>query len=215
MTMTQTIFPNMVRGTDTSGLLVGKRAPLALGRRASFWVSFGVSVHTLWTSAAPALAYRLYAEEWRLPHAVTTGVFAIYPVFVVATLVLFGDISDHIGRRATMLLGLAASLAGTLMFAVAPNVLWLFVARAIMGIGVGLTSGSSTAAILEYGADGRPDRAASATAVAQAIGFAVARAHPVRALAHALELLGARSSDRPAHHGGVVLAAPCRVFRLR
>ena len=75
------------------------------------------------------------------PHG-DTGIFAIYPIVVVAVLIGFGDISDHIGRRATMLMGLGASLAGTLLFAVAPSVIWLFLARALMGIGVGLTAGT-------------------------------------------------------------------------
>jgi hypothetical protein len=81
------------------------RAPVVLGQRASLLVSAGVVAHTLWASAAPAMAYRLYAEEWHLSHTVTTGIFAIYPAVVVAVLIAFGDISDHIGRRATMLVG--------------------------------------------------------------------------------------------------------------
>ena len=104
---------------------------------------------------------------------VTTGIFAIYPVVVVAVLIAFGDLSDHIGRRATMLAGLSASLAGTLLFALAPNVLWLFVARALMGAGVGLTAGPSTAAVVEFTSKGR-SRAALITTVAQAAGFAAA-----------------------------------------
>ena len=40
------------------------------------------------------MTYRLYAEEWRLTHTVTTGIFAIYPIVVVATLIRFGDLSD-------------------------------------------------------------------------------------------------------------------------
>src|SRR5258707_14217149 len=87
-----------------------------LGRRASLWVSAGVVGHTLWTSAAPALTYRLYAEQWHLSHTVTAGIFAIYPIAVVAVLVRFGGMSDQIGRRATMLAGLFASLVGALSF---------------------------------------------------------------------------------------------------
>lgn len=148
-------------------------APFVLGRRASLAVSAGVVAHTLWTSAAPAMAYRLFAEQWRLSHTVTTGIFAIYPVFVVATLILFGDLSDHIGRRAAMLFGLAASLAGTLLFALAPNVMWLFAGRALMGVGVGLSAGPSTAAVVEFAA-GPSNRAALIATVAQATGFAAA-----------------------------------------
>ena len=151
----------------------GGHAPLVLGRRASLAVSAGIVAHTLWTSAAPAMVYRLYAAQWHLSPTVTTGLFAIYPVFVVAVLVLFGDLSDHIGRRATMLLGLGASLAGALLFATAPHATWLFAARAAMGIGVGLTAGPSTAAIVEFGAPGCK-RAALITTVSQATGFAVA-----------------------------------------
>jgi len=109
---------------------------------------------------------------------VTTGIFAIYPVVAVLTLIGFGDISDHIGRRATMLMGLGASLAGTLLFAVAPDVLWLFAARALMGVGVGLTAGPSTAAVVEFATAGpagnSSQRAALIATVAQAAGFAAA-----------------------------------------
>ena len=149
-------------------------APLNLSPRASLAVSAGVVAHTLWTSAAPAMVYQLYAEQWHLSHTVTTGIFAIYPVFVVAVLIVFGDLSDHIGRRATILLGLGASLAGALMFATAANVSWLFAARALMGVGVGLTAGPSTAAIVEFGAGTPSKRAAIITTVSQAAGFAMA-----------------------------------------
>ena len=150
------------------------RAPVVLGQRASLLVSAGVVAHTLWTSAAPAMAYRLYAEQWHLSPTVTTGIFAVYPAVVVAVLIGFGDISDHIGRRATMLVGLGTSLAGSVLFAIAPSVSWLFVARALMGVGVGLTAGPSTAAVVEFGAGSPSKRAALITTVAQAAGFAAA-----------------------------------------
>jgi predicted MFS family arabinose efflux permease len=145
-----------------------------LGRRASLLVSAGVVSHTLWTSAAPALTYGLYAQEWHLTHTVTAGIFAVYPIGVVAMLVGFGGISDQIGRRATMLAGLFASLTGALLFAVAPDVWWVFAGRALMGIGVGLAASPSTAAILEFTSPERAKRAALVTMGAQAIGFAAA-----------------------------------------
>jgi MFS family permease len=73
-----------------------------------------------------------------------------------------------------MLFGLTASLLGVLLFAIAPSVLWLFVGRALMGIGVGLSVGPSTAAMVEFGTDAQVKRAASVTAIAQAFGFAAA-----------------------------------------
>jgi MFS family permease len=165
---------SVVRMDDLPSRPRRRQGPLVLGRQASFWVSAGVVAHTLWTSAAPAMTYRLYAEEWHLTHTVTTGIFAIYPIVVVTILIIFGEISDHIGRRTTMLLGLGASLIGAFLFAVAPNVVWLFAGRAIMGVGVGLTAGPSTATMVEFSADGQAKRAASMTAAAQAFGFAAA-----------------------------------------
>ena len=162
---------------DRAGLdpgAVAARRRFVLSRRASFWVAAGVVAHTLWTSAAPAVVYRIYAEEWHLAVTTTTAIFAIYPIVVVLTLLGFGDLSDHIGRRMTLLIGLAASLAGVFAFAVAPDVIWLFAGRALMGVGVGLTASPSTAAMVEFAAPGQSQRAASVAAAAQAAGFAAA-----------------------------------------
>ncbi|WP_168879153.1 MFS transporter [Rhizobium sp. P28RR-XV] len=141
------------------------------GRQASFLTAAAVVAHTIWTSAAPALTYPLYAQEWHLTTFTTTAIFAVYPVFVVLMLVVFGNVSDYIGRREAMLLGLAASLGGTLIFALAPDVDWIFIGRAFMGVGVGLSAGPSAAAVVEFSAPGRAAQAGSATAAAQAFGM--------------------------------------------
>jgi MFS family permease len=148
--------------------------PFALGRRASFWVSAGVVAHTLWTSAAPACTYPLYAAQWHLTPTLITSIFAVYPITVVAVLLLFGNLSDQIGRRTTMLLGLAASLLGVLLFALAPNVAWVFVGRAFMGIGVGLSTSPATAALVEFSARGQSERANAVATIATAVGLALA-----------------------------------------
>lgn len=141
------------------------------GRRASFWTAAAVVAHTLWTSAAPAMTYPLYASEWGLTPFATTAIFAIYPIVVVLILVCFGDISDYIGRRKTMLFGLAASLVGVLLFAVAPNVVWVFVGRAFMGVGVGLSAGPSAAAVVEFSAPGQAQKASAITTLSQVTGL--------------------------------------------
>jgi predicted MFS family arabinose efflux permease len=145
-----------------------------LGRQASFWVAAAIVAHTLWTSAAPAMTYPLYSSEWHLTPAVTTGIFAIYPLAVVSVLILFGDISDYIGRRKAMLFGLAASSTGVLLFAVAPSVYWVFLGRLFMGIGVGLSAAPSAAAVLEFSLPERSARAGAITTAAQSLGLAAA-----------------------------------------
>ncbi len=144
------------------------------GPRAAFWIAAAVVVHTLWTSAAPAVTYPLYAAAWHLTPTVTTGIFAVYPIAVVATLLVFGKLSDQIGRRAAMLYGLTASLLGVLCFAIANEVLWLFVGRALMGIGVGLSASPAAAALVEFSPAGQTARANSITTAATCLGLALA-----------------------------------------
>jgi MFS family permease len=153
---------------------VNIRPTYTLGQRASFWVAASVVVHTLWTSAAPAMTYPLYGSEWHLTPNITTAIFAVYPLVVVSVLMLFGDLSDYLGRRTTMLLGLGASLIGVLLFAVAPSVCWIFLGRFFMGIGVGLSAAPSAAAMVEFSPADQSGRAGSITTVAQSLGLATA-----------------------------------------
>src|SRR5260370_10362731 len=145
-----------------------------LDRRASCWVAAAVVAHTLWTSAAPSMTYPLYASEWGLTHTATAAIFAVFPIVVVAVLTFSGDISDYMGRRSTILIGLSSSLLGTALFAVAPSVLWVFVGRAFIGLGVGLCAGPAAAALLEFSAAGQETRASSINTLAQAFGIVLA-----------------------------------------
>jgi MFS family permease len=120
------------------------------------------------------MTYPLYASEWGLTHTATTAIFAVFPLVVVAVLIFSGDISDYIGRRSTILIGLSSSLLGTALSAMAPSVLWVFLGRAIIGLGVGLCAGPATAAMLEFSAVGQETRASSITTTAQMIGLALA-----------------------------------------
>jgi len=95
-----------------------------LSRKASFWVATSVAGVGLWTSSAPSLTYPLYAAEWGLDKTITTAIFAVFPVALVLVLVVFGNLADFIGPRASILCGLAASCIGTVGFAVAPDVAW-------------------------------------------------------------------------------------------
>jgi hypothetical protein len=150
------------------------RIARTLDTRASFWTCAAVIVHTLWTSAAPAVTYPLYSAKWHLTTTMVTAVFAVYPAVVVVVLLLFGNISDYIGRRLPILIGLSASLVGAFLFAVAPNIGWVFVGRIFMGIGVGLSAGPATAAMVEFNTNPHPAYASTMNTAAQAIGFGTA-----------------------------------------
>ena len=145
---------------------------LVLGRRGSLAVAACVVAHTCGPAPHPPCRIVSTRASGTFSHAATTGVFANYPIAVVLVLAGCGDLSDRIGLRFAMLLGVGASLAGTLMFAAAPDIGWLLAARALMGVGVGLSVGPSTAAVVMFTAGQAPRPAALITTVAQAAGFA-------------------------------------------
>jgi MFS family permease len=149
-------------------------APRTLNRRSSFWTAAAVAGLSLWTSAAPTTTYPLYAQAWQLTPTATTAIFAVYPIVLVVFLLLFGQLSDYIGRRATMLYGVGALLGGVILFAVAPSVGWVYAGRALMGAGVGLALTPATAAVVEFSAHGKAAVASSITTAATAAGLALA-----------------------------------------
>ncbi|MFB2598704.1 MFS transporter [Herbiconiux sp. P17] len=140
----------------------------------SFWTAAFVVVLTQWGSAAASVTYPLYAQEWDLTPLVTTTIFAIYPVTLVIVLTLFGGISDHIGRRAALLIGVSLLAAGGLALALAPDVVWLYIGRAIQGAGVGLSLGAASASLVDFNATGNPSRASSVNTLAQSVGLVAA-----------------------------------------
>lgn len=160
--------------TTTFELPASATARRTLSRRGSFWTAAAVAGLSLWTSAAPTTTYPLYASTWHLTPTATTAIFAVYPVVLVVFLLVFGQLSDYIGRRATMLYGVGALLAGVLLFAIAPSVGWVYAGRALMGAGVGLALTPATAAVVEFSAQGKAARASSITTAATAAGLSLA-----------------------------------------
>jgi len=74
---------------------------------------------------------------------------ASYVLALVATLMLAGHWSDHIGRRAALILAVLAGLAGNWVFSQAENLVALSAGRALQGVAVALATGASAAALRE------------------------------------------------------------------
>jgi MFS family permease len=116
--------------------------------------------------------YAVYAERYGFSSLVLTSIFATYAFVLVPALILCGRLSDRFGRRPVILAGLGLACAGLALFAAARGVAWLYGARAVQGLAVGMISGAATAALveLEPRRDGR--RAALLAGLAQAGGSA-------------------------------------------
>jgi predicted MFS family arabinose efflux permease len=143
-------------------------------RRRAFLTAALTAALALWTSGAPSVVYPLYDRDWHLPSVVTTAVFAAYPVALIVTLGLFGHAGDVLGRRRSIVAGLAAMGLGTIAFAIAPDVWWLFAGRVVSGVGVGLAFGSATAALADFARPGREGATGAVTAAATAFGLTAA-----------------------------------------
>jgi MFS family permease len=142
--------------------------------RTNFWLAGAVVALALWTSACPTLVYPLYQADWGLSTTTITWIFAAYPIALIPVLILLGDISDHIGRRTSMILGLVAELIGMLFFVVAHDVTWLLIGRAFMGVGVGLSLSPASVAMVEFSKPGQEKRASATATGISALGIALA-----------------------------------------
>lgn len=143
-------------------------------QRGSRWAAASAVALALWASAAPTLVYPAYAAEWHLTTAVTTTVFAAYPVALIGTLLLLGGFAEAVGNRIAILAGLGFLGLGALTFLLAPNLALLLTGRALMGIGVGLSLGPATSVIASAGRDGVRDRTGAVTAGASSVGIITA-----------------------------------------
>jgi MFS family permease len=116
--------------------------------------------------------YAVYRERFGFSSAVLTLVFATYALVLSPSLIVFGALSDRVGRRPVIAGGLAIAMAGLALFALARSTPWLFAARAVQGLAVGTASGAATAALVELAPAGEQARAALLSTLAQAGGSA-------------------------------------------
>ncbi|MGP4016745.1 MFS transporter [Saccharopolyspora sp. 5N708] len=122
----------------------------SLSRPASFWFVGTLYAVFLMASTAPSPMYAIYQQRWHFTTTVLTEVFAVYAVAILLALLLFGSLSDHIGRRPVLLAALAVEIVAVLVLAAAPDVGWLYVGRALQGLATGVATSAISAALLDF-----------------------------------------------------------------
>jgi len=117
--------------------------------------------------------YELYRKHFGFSVIVLTLIYAVYVVGNVLALLFFGRVSDQAGRRRVAMVAIGLAAAGAVVFLFAQSTVWLFIARALLGLAVGIASGTGAAWIAElYGSDST-SRATIATIAGNFTGIGV------------------------------------------
>jgi MFS family permease len=114
----------------------------------------------------PTPLYPTYREEFGFSQFVVTIIFATYAVGVIAALVLFGSMSDQVGRRRALVPGLLLSALSAVAFLAASGLGLLLVGRFLSGLSAGIFTGTATVAIVELAGPQNRNRATLMATVA-------------------------------------------------
>jgi predicted MFS family arabinose efflux permease len=155
------------RGVQAAGEPSRRTAP---SRAAAFWLVAGVLFLLFIGAAAPTPLYGIYRAQLRFSASTLTAVFAIYALVLLLTLLVFGSVSDYLGRRHVILAALMVSAGAYAVFLAAHSVGLLFAARALQGLAVGTALGALGAALIDLQPAGR-GLAPLVTAAAPALGL--------------------------------------------
>ena len=120
-----------------------------LSPRVAFGLLTSILVSLLASSSAPTPLYATYQARWGFSAVTITVIFGVYAVAVLASLLVFGSLSDHVGRR-PMLLGALVLQAGVMVvFASASGLPVLLAARIVQGLATGAAVGAIGAGLVD------------------------------------------------------------------
>jgi MFS family permease len=117
--------------------------------------------------------YSVYQKKFGFSEITLTLIYAVYVVGNIGALLLFGQVSDQAGRKRTAVPALVIAGASAVAFLLADGTAWLYVARLLIGLAVGILSGTGTAWLAEHLGPARRTQATVIAATANLSGIAV------------------------------------------
>ena len=164
---------NVVADNLQPGPGIGKqRRRRTLPKAVAFWILAGLFLILFFASSAASPLYRVYQAQFHFSPTTLTAVFAVYVLVLLVTLLLFGSVSDYLGRLPVIITALVFSAAACAVFLAAHGVGALYVARSLQGIAAGLASGPIGAALIDLQPPGS-QRAPLVTSVFSTLGLAL------------------------------------------
>jgi MFS transporter, DHA1 family, tetracycline resistance protein len=114
----------------------------------------------------------VYAKDFGASAGVSGLLVATYSMMQLVCAPILGRLSDRIGRRPILLLGLGGSCVSYAIFAVAPSLAWLFVSRALAGA-FGATISTAQAYVADVTTPETRSRGMGLLGAAFGIGFVI------------------------------------------
>ncbi len=124
-------------------------AARTLSPRIAFGLLTSILVSLLASSSAPTPLYATYQARWGFSAVTITVIFGVYAVAVLASLLVFGSLSDHVGRRPMLLGGLVIQAGVMVVFATASGLPVLLAARVAQGLATGAAVGAIGAGLVD------------------------------------------------------------------
>ncbi|MBG6094415.1 MFS transporter [Nocardioides luteus] len=143
------------------------------GRRLGAGMALGAVVLMMAGASAPSPFYPDLQVGLGLQPWVMTAVFAVYAVALLGTLLVFGSVSDHVGRRPVVTVGFLLLAGSFALFRGADTAAFLFEARILQGVASGLLLSTLSATVADFERPSRPGSAAVVNAVAPMVGLAL------------------------------------------
>jgi MFS family permease len=139
---------------------------------AGFALAVAAVVVMMAGASAPSPFYPVLQQELGFSAATMTGIFAVYAVALLVTLLLTGSLSDHLGRRPVVSCGFVVLAVSMVAFWHADSVGVLVAARIAQGAATGLLVSSMSATVVDLEAPHRPDSAATVNSISPLVGLA-------------------------------------------
>jgi MFS family permease len=126
------------------------------------------AVFVLSNSATPLYVH--WQRQFAFSSATLTVIFASYIAGLLGALLVAGQLSDRLGRKAVLVPGFLIAMVASGLFATASSVAVLVAARFLTGVAVGVIVSAGMAAVVDVGGPDRKRQASLAASVAMVLG---------------------------------------------